>query len=319
MTATITTLQNALKTALDAIPTGSRPVPFATRIAEADVAELATNGSAADVVIGFEASGRLGRTDSTILEQFLVPVTIKNRYVSGNQTDIANNHALAELLRDTLANYHSSTARVEQLLSPHPFDNPQAVGPGQYVSRFVLDMDVLRPTATITNDTTTPLKILGNVRAAVWNAINDWPEWDSTTWTRKYQNDADFDELALHDPGQFDLPAIAVTWGPTNPRYFTHIIQDFPATVVVTAWLPSREFRLAEYRAWQIVRAMYQSSPLSNPTVAHIKLLTGRYPEKDAPIALEPVELGRAQQLKALKLTFSFTLTGIMSPLKDTN
>ena len=317
MTATITTLQNAHKTTLDAIPTGSRPVPFATRIAEADVTELATNGSAADVVIGFEASGRLGRTDSTILEQFLVPVTIKNRYVSGNQTDIANNHALAELLRDTLANYHSSTARVEQLLSPHPFDNPQAVGPGQYVSRFVLDMDVLRPVSTITTDVTTPSKTLSKVRRAVWDSFDNWSEWDSSTWARKFESDQDLDELSLHDPGLFDLPALAVTWGPTSPKFFAHTVQEWPATVVVTAWFPAHQTRLAEYRAWQMARAVYQCAPSNNPTMSYVRTATGRLPTNDTPIAIEPAELGRSQQLKALKLTFSFTLTGLMSPWNE--
>ena len=316
MTSTIGTIQAALKTTLDAISNGSRPVPYSVRIAEADVQDLPGPSDPADVVIGFEASGRLGRTGATLLEQFLVPVTIKRRFASATQSDMDLNHQLSELLRGTLADYHTSTARVEQLLSPHPFDNPQAVGPGQYVNRFVLDMDVLTRPSAIATDTSTPQKILSNVRRAVWDAIDNWSEWDGNTWGRKFESDQDLDELALHDPGYFDLPAIAVTWGPTSPRFFAHSVQDWPATVNVTAWFPAHATRLAEYRAWQIVRAVYQSHPVGDP-FPYVKRATGRNPERDSPITIEPIELGRAQQLKALKLTCGFTITGLMAPWNE--
>lgn len=314
MTATVTTIQNAIKAALVGVTT---PVPFVARIAEADVAELPKGTDAADVLIGFEASARLARTDATILEQMLIPVTIRRRYSAADQTALAVNHDLVEILRDELADFHSATARVEQLLSPHPFDEPAAVGPGLFVNRFVLDMDVLRNVSVITTDTATASKTLTRVRRAVWDALNNWSEWTGSTWARKFESDAALDELALHDPGLFDLPAIAVTWGQTNPRFFVHTVQDWPATVDVVAWFPIKSIRLAEYRAWQITRAVYQGAPTGTPTMSYIRTATGRLPEKNTPISIEPVSLGRAQQVKAVRVTCTFTITGLMSPWSE--
>ena len=317
MTATVTTLQNAFLSTLQTLAGNSPPVAFTPRIAEADEAQLAAIGASADVLIGYESSARLGRTGNMIIEQYLIPITIKHRYAVNSNSDLAANHSLAEVIRDTLAAYHTSTVRVDQLLSPHPFDAPLAVGPGQYAHKFVLDCDVLRTNSAITQDSTTPAKVLTKVRRAAWNAINNWSEFDSNTWARKFQNDADLDELALHDPGEFDLPALAVTLGPTSPRFFTHINQEWPVTLNVTAWFPAHQTTLAEYRAWQIVRAIYQSADPSTPTVSYIRAATGRIPEKDSPISFDPVELGRSQQLKALKVTCQFVLTGIVAPLQD--
>lgn len=317
MTATITTIQNGILASLSAIASGSPVIPFTPRIQEADSTTLPNEGDPADVIIGFESTTRLGQTGATILDQTLVPITIKRRYSTGDQADLDNLHALAENIRDAMSVFHSSTVRVEQLLMPHPFDVSQAVGPGVFSSRFVLDLDVLRPVAAITQDVTTPTKILTSVRRAVWNALTNWPEWSSPfPWTRTYQQDSDLDELSLHDPGEFDLPALAVTWGPTAPRFLAHTVQDWPATINVTAWLPAYMTTVAEYRAWQIVRAIYQCAPSGSP-VSYIRAATGRIPEKDTPISFEPVELGRGGQLKAVKLTCQFVLTGIVSPLTD--
>lgn len=317
MVATVTTVQTALLASLTALAAGSPPLPFVPRVVEDSPSPLQNVGDAIDVQVGFEASCRLGRTGSTILEQFLMPITIKSRYAVSDEPTLQGYHALSEYLHDNLATFHNSTMRVDQLLSPHPFDMPQAVGPGVYVSRFVLDMDVLRPVASITQDVTTPTKVLTSVRQAAWNALNNWGEWNSGTWGRKFYQDSDLDELALHDPGEFDLPALAITWGPTAPRYFVHTAQEWPATLNVVAWFPAHATTLAEYRAWQIVRAIYQSAPSASPTVSYIRAATGRIPEKDAPISLEAVELGRSGQMKALKLTCQFVLTGIVSPLFD--
>lgn len=314
MTATITTVQQALKTAIDAM---TLPLLFVSRIQEADSAEIPDVGADVDIVIGFESSSRLARTGSTILDQLLVPVTVRRRYDSGLQSDLDACHDFTEKLRDGLAAFHSGTSRVEQLLSPHPFDAPQASGPGMFASKFVLDMDALRTPTTIVQDVTTPLTIMTKIRQAVWAALNGWSEWNGSTWARKYQTDADFDELALHDPGEFDLPALAVTWGPTNPRFFVHTAQEWPVTVSVVAWFPIHQTTLAEYRAQQIVRCIYQGGNPATPGVSYVRAATGRLPEKDAPITLDAVEIGRSQQLKALKLVCNFTLTGVVSPLTD--
>ncbi|WP_373649009.1 hypothetical protein [Schlesneria sp. DSM 10557] len=314
MTATVTTIQNALKSALTGVTT---PVPFNVRVAEADVSDIPSTQQHADVLIGFEASARLARTEATILEQMLIPITIRRRYSKSDQAALGINHELAEILRDKLSDYHSSTARVEQLLSPHPYDEPQAVGPGIWVNRFVLDMDVLRHVSEIVTDTTTDAQLLTKIRRAVWDALNNWSEWDDETWSRKFELDADLDELALHDPGLFDLPAIAVNVGPTNPRFMAHTVQDWPVTVDVVAWFPIHAIRLAEYRAWQIQRAIYQGAPEDAPTMTYIRTASGRLPEKNPQILFEPVQIGRAQQLKAVRMTCTFTITGLVSPWSD--
>lgn len=313
MTAVVTTLQTALKAALDAIPTGDRPVPYTVRVQEADVAEVPAKGSPADIVIGFDSSARIARTSSSILEQHLIPVTIKRRYAEKDQAAIDDCHALEQLIRDTLGDYHSATERVDQLVTLHPFDIPSANSPGVYVARSVLDCDVLRRQVAITQDDTTPTQILSAVRGAVWDSLDNWSEWNGSTWGRKFRDDVDLDELALHDPAPFEFPALAVTWGPTSPRFLTNLAQDWPATLNVTAWFPAHQTTLAEYRAWQIVRAVWQCHAVGDQ-LSYVRRACGRLPEKNSPINLDPVELGRSGQVKALKLTVGFVITGISAP-----
>lgn len=317
MTATATTVKAAVKTAIDAI--SSPPFPFASRIADYDVADMPKMTDAADVVIGFEASQRLSRTGSTILEQHLIPITVRCRVASQDQSRIDSLNELMEVLRDNCALFHNSTMRVDSLLSPHPFDAGQAIGPGLFTSKFVMDLDVLRRVNAITQDSTTVSQTLTKAREAVWNAITNWPEFTiggNSVWGRMFKSDSDLDELALHDPGEFDLPAIALTWGPTTPQFLVHTAQSWPMVLNVSIWFPVHQTTLAEYRAWQLVRAVYQGAPSSGAD-SYVKTATGRYPSKDNPITPEIVELGRGGHLKVLKITVAFTLSGVMAPLFD--
>ncbi|WP_010586309.1 hypothetical protein [Schlesneria paludicola] len=313
MTAAVTTLQTGLKAMLEAIPANDRPLQYTVRIADVDVSDLPAKSVDPEIVIGFESSQRLGRTTATILDQYLIPVTIRRRMPKQDQTQLNENHALEEVLLDALANYHSETARVDQLVTLHPFDIASAVSPGLYTSKIVLDCDVLRRVSPIVQDDTTPTTILTKIRRAVWDALENWSEWDETTWTRAFRDDADLDELALHDPAEFEFPAIAVTWGPTSPRHLTNLAQDWPAMINVTAWFPPHQTSLAEYRASQIVRAIWQCKP-EGQNVEYVRRACGRFPEKNSPINLDSIELGRSGQVKALKLTCGFVITGISTP-----
>lgn len=313
MTAAVTTLQNGLKTMLDAIPANERPLPYTVRIADIDVSDLPAKHVDPEIIIGFESSQRLGRTTATILEQYLIPVTIRRRMPKQDQTQLADLHALEEVLLDVLANYHSDVARVDQLVTLHPFDIPSAVSPGLYTSKIVLDCDVLRRVVPITQDTSTPDNLLTRIRSAVWDALENWHEWDDSTWTRAFRDDSDLDELALHDPAEFEFPALAVTWGPTSPRHLTNLAQDWPAVINVTAWFPPHQTSLAEYRASQIVRAIWQCKP-TGQNVEYVRKACGRFPEKNSPINLDSIEIGRSGQTKALRLTCSFVITGVATP-----
>lgn len=315
--ATITALQTALKAAIDAAHTATPlALPIAVRIADSTADAPPKQTDSADIVIGFEASALLGRSTNTRLEQFLVPVKIRYRNSEGKQDRLADCHRLAEQLRDLLTTYHTSTTRVEQLLTPHPFDVPASLTVGMFDHRFVLDCDVLR---TITTpDAVTPpdpLPILTKTRNAIWAAIDNWSEFTVAgvpVWSRKFRDASDIEELSLHDPCGADLPAISVTWGPTNPEWWVNVMQNWPQQMFVTFWLPAHQLDLAEQRAVQLTRCLYQSAPAGS-TVSYIRAAVGRPPTKNV-VTLEPVELGRSQSLKCWKGQLALTLTGLMDP-----
>lgn len=316
MTATVTTIQSGINASLTALSEASPPLAFTVLTQEAASLDIQGSDDSAEVVIGFESLQQIGRTTATILDNYLIPVTVRKRYASGSQADLDACHDLTEAIRDTLANYHTSTVRVDQLLAPNPMDFAQAVGPGVFAHQCVMDLDVIRRVSSITQDTSTPSEILTKVRRAAWDAIDHWSEFTEDTWARKFRDDVDLDELSLHDPARFELPAIAITWGPTQPEWIAHTVQGWPSTLVVTAWFPAHQSTLAEYRAWQIVRALYQCAP-SGSSVSYIRAASGQIPSKNSPINLQPVELGRSRQLKAIKLTCSFALTGLVDPFNS--
>jgi hypothetical protein len=321
MTATVTTLQEDLKSAIEAEHVANPfPLEVAVRVSESGSASPPAESAPCDIVIGFEASTLLGRTTHTRLEQFLIPVKVRARCDDGDQSRIGTLHAVTEQLRDLLREYNSQatglTARVEQILQPHPFDYPSSLTPGVFDHRFALDMDVMR---TITEaeavDAADPLPILTETRLAIWDAIDNWSEFGadpSSVWTRKFRDGGDIEELSLHDPAEHELPAIAVTWGPTNPEWWVNVGQNWPQQMFVTFWLPAHQLDLAEERAVQLTRCLYQSSPAGS-TVSYVRAATGRPPTKNV-ITLEAVELGRAQQLKAWKGQLALTLTAVIDP-----
>lgn len=319
--ATITTVQTALKAAIEA---AHKATPFAlpidVRINDSTTDSPPKSNDPADIVIGFEASALLGRSTNKRLEQFLVPIKLRCRNADGKQSRLDDCHLIAEQLRDLLANYHTSTSRVEQLLTPHPFDQPANITVGMFDHRFVLDLDVLR-TMTEAEETEAPdpLPILTETRKAIWDSIDNWSEFtvdDVSVWTRKFRDPADIEELSLHDPAAHELPAIAVTWGPTNPEWWVNVAQNWPQQMFVTFWMPAHQLDVAEQRAVQLTRCMYQSAPEGQQpgfVKSYIREATGRPPDKNV-ITLEAVEIGRSQQLKCWKGQLALTLKGVIDP-----
>jgi hypothetical protein len=225
---------------------------------------------------------------------------------------------VAERLRDLLVVFTTTGARVEQLLTPNPFDQSRALQ-GTFSHRLTLDMDILRTIATVTAPAVSGTPLLTAARNAVWDAIDNWPAFAAAppiaaAWTRKFKTAEDIEELGLHDPCAADLPAIAVTWGPTVADWWVNVQQQWGQQLFVTFWLPANWEQVAEWRLMQLTQAIYQSAPVETPTVSYVRRATGRPPSKNSPLSLELVSIGRSQQLKAWRGTIALTLTANFDP-----
>jgi hypothetical protein len=332
MPASVTNLQTAFKAAIDAAPSDSWAVPISTRIADDDVSDPPAVGVPADIIIGFEAGTTLVGTTNRSLDQYLIPVTVRRRYPVQDQSALDQLHLLTQQLRDLVSGFSSAAVstttgdmttvsdaqRVETLLTPHPFDQPQSRTPGLFVSRFVCDCDVVRTFAAPSSPAIDPSPLLTSVRNAVWDSIDNWAPFAAAgdvpaAWSRKFRSNLDLEELALHDPGPGDLPAIAVNLGPVNPDWWVNVMQNWPQALFVTFWLHAHQLDTAEWRAVQLMQAFYKCCP-PNSTVSFIRTASGRPPSKNSPITLEPVALGRTQSFKAWRGTIALTINGQLDP-----
>ncbi|MBS0206637.1 MAG: hypothetical protein JSS49_27485 [Planctomycetes bacterium] len=272
------------------------------------------------VQIAFKGVAELGRTSSLVLDQALIDVNLAYRHTGTQQTNLDVCHLVAEQMRDLLISFRTDavSARVEQLLTPNPFDQVNCLQ-GMFNHRLTLDMDILRTIATVEAPTVTDSPILTATRNAVWDAIDNWTPFAAddpipAAWTRKYRDAVDVEELSLHDPDVGDLPAIAVTWGPTSTQWWTNIQQQWSQQLFVTFWLPANWEAVAEWRLIQLMQAIYKSAPVETPTVSYIRRAVGRPPSKNSPVSLELVALGRAQRLHAWKGQIALTLTTNLDP-----
>lgn len=101
MTATVTTLQNAIKARIEAAHAATPFVPSITvRVAEQSSAPPMAEADLCDIVIGYEASALIGATATKRLEQYLIPIKVRARCVDGRQDRLATLHVLTERLRD---------------------------------------------------------------------------------------------------------------------------------------------------------------------------------------------------------------------------
>lgn len=275
-----------------------------------------------EVQIAFTGSTELARSSTKVLEQALVDVNLMFRHPDNRQQNLDTCHLVAQQIRDFLVDFNITGARVENLLTPHPFDI-QISGQGNFNHRLTLDLDVLRSIATVAapevTDTGDDAPVFTKAREAVWDAIDNWPAFAASgdtpaAWKRKFKTDEDLEELSLHDPGPAELPAIAVTWGPTSTNWWVNVMQQWQQQLFVTFWLPAHWQEAAEWRLIQLTQAIYQAAPEESPTVSYVRRAVGRPPTKNSPISLELVTLGRAQKLHAWRGTIALQLTANFDP-----
>ncbi len=314
VSASITALQEGLLAAIEtAAAGGAFALPFNVQIADSAAAVPPAPEEPMDVQIAFKGSATLARSSTRVLEQALVDIDLTYRHPDSDQGNLDTCHLVAEQLRDLLCAFQADGSRVDQLIVAEPFDEDQAMQ-GVYSHKLTLDCDVLRLVHTQTAPEVDPdaSPRLSAIRGAVWDSINNWTPL-ADVWTRKFQDSIDVEELALHDPGLADLPAIAVSWGNVGQNWWTHREQKWPASLNVVFWLPAHQIEIAEWRTQQIVQALYRASAAPGPNqVTYLKAATGYPPEKYTQV-IEPVELGRGQN-KALRGTIAFTLPASFQP-----
>lgn len=312
-TAAVTTLKSAIKSAIDtAADAGRFALPITTDIADSAAAPPPSPDEPLAVQIALVAAGSLGRTTNKVLDQVLIDVNLTYRHPDGNQANLDECHLVSEAMRDLLSEFSGAGARVEQTLTQQALDPGKALQ-GVYESVVRLDLDQLRTLHAFEAVTVDPAPLLTITRAAVWNAIDNWPAF-ADVWTRKFDSMEDLEELALHDPGRSDLPAIAVTWGPTDAKWWTNIQQLWAQQLFVTFWLPADQQDLAEQRLLELTNAIYKSAPVETPNVSYIRRAVGRPPTANSPVTLEYVSLGRAQQFHAIRGQIALKLTGNLDP-----
>lgn len=300
-------------------------LPITVEIADSSASKPPTPDEPMRIEVAYVGLSEQARTSTKILEQALVNVNLTYRYPDSQQSTLDVCHRAAQQMRDLLAGFYSCGARVEQILTPSPFDTQQALQ-GAFQHTLTLDMDIVRSIAAsqppeiavqppLVTDVGESAPILTQARKAVWDSIDNWaPLKVPNVWRRKFKTDSDLEELSLHEPGLAELPAIAVTWGPTAANWWTQTMQQWTQQLFVTFWMPANWQAVAEWRLMQLLQAFYKSAPEASPGVSYIRRATGRPPTKNSPVSLELVTLGRTQQLHAWRGQIALNLTTNFDP-----
>lgn len=158
------------------------------------------------------------------------------------------------------------------------------------------------------------LALLTKTRRAVWDAIDNWTpltNWASSCGYEllKQRMEDDLNELLEDDSSFFELPSIVVRPGQVAEAWETHRMAKFADQITIdvkTAYLDQAE-ELSE----MIFQAIWQSAPISTPTVSYIKAATGRYP-KGVSITRA---IGQVGKQKAWVFTLTITLEESQDPL----
>lgn len=156
------------------------------------------------------------------------------------------------------------------------------------------------------------LALLTKTRRAVWDAIDNWLpliDWAANCGEVLYKNrmEDDLNELLNDNSAFFELPSITTQPGQVAEAWETNRMAKFAdqiTIVVKTAYLDQAE-ELSEM-IWQ---AVWQSAPVSNPTVSYIKSATGRYP-KGVSVARVVGQVGKQK-------AWVFTITIILEESQD--
>lgn len=309
-TPAIADLQTALAAELAGTPpTGGWAAPFAVTRSYAEAVDYPDRAQAA-VHLGFETRRPLARGQTQALDQFVVPLTLQRGISPTDDAGVETLFALGEQLRERLADWHGGNFRVETLAAPVPFDRAKLQSPGLFCQRILLDVDHLRTIADAPAPAAETAE-LTKARKAVWNAIN--ASTFSITWARKYQTDADLEELTLRDPGPHELPALALYWGDTQPEWFTNVMQHWPSLMTATAWLPARLATCGELILQELVAAVFRAC-VSPSTVPAVKKATGHYPKLRS-LRAQLVSHGRSGLRRAVRCDAQFDLTTHFDPL----
>lgn len=247
----------------------------------------------------------LGVCGGLRLQQHLVQLSIARRDLTASNAGGDADQAIAETVRTLLATFDDPAGRVVDILGPLTVDRERLLSPGQSAVSLLLDCDVLlTPEEPPESDSAT--SILTVARSAIWDVVHHWPALTSL-FARKYQTDADIAELQLRDPAPQELPAIALYWGGIEPDWKYSRTQLWPMTLRAALWFPGDRHTLAERGCEDFFDALYRAKP-DGDSRTFLEAAIGYPPKRVGSMAVSSVTLGRAQQLKAVRVDVAFTL-----------
>lgn len=259
----------------------------------------------------------LGRCGSLRLDQHLINLTISRQDVAATNAGGDADQAIADTVRELLADFDHASGRVVDILGPLTVDREALQAPGLSSVPLLLDCEILHSVSEgsgTSEDTDEPGR-LTVARAAVWNAVKNWPA-TAEYFARKYETDADLAELQLREPAAHELPAIAFYWGGISPEWKSSRLQEWPLSLRASLWLPGDRHTEAERRCEDVFDALYKACPPAS-TATYIQQATGFPPRRVGEMTVNAVTLGRAQQLRALRVDVAFVLRSIKDPFGE--
>lgn len=260
----------------------------------------------------------LGVCGGLRLQQHLVQLTISRRDVTASNAGGDADQELAETVRTLLASVDEEAGRVVDILGPLTVDRERLQSPGLSEVSLLLDCDILLAPPPVDPPEDPPETIpsmLTVARSAVWDAVTHWPAL-ANVFERTYETDADIAELQLRDPAPHELPAIALYWGGIQPDWKYHRAQEWPMTLRASLWLPGDQHTAAERVAEDFFDSLYRAAP-EDSSVPYVQAATGYPPKRIGSLNVTSVVLGRAQQLRALRVDVAFTLRSHNDPFGD--
>jgi hypothetical protein len=252
----------------------------------------------------------LGRAGGLSLEEQIVDLEICRRSVGEGNTQLDEDVAIAEQVRELLEEWHDDAGRIVDIAGPLTIDRGKLTAPGQSRIGLQLNCDLLRGAAA-PNDPTSPGRL--NVgRDAVWAAIAAWEPLEDA-FARKYESSADIAELQLRDPAAHELPAIALTWDAIKPEWRANRDQEWPMAIRATIWLPGDQHARAECLAQDVCDAIYRAK-LDGESVTAIQHALKYPPRRVSDLTIQSAILGRTQLLHAIRVDIAFTLRSTFDP-----
>ncbi len=259
----------------------------------------------------------IGRCGRFALQQHTLNLTISRRDLTVANPAIDADQLLASTLHTLLQDLDTPAGRVVDILGPLTIDREQLKSPGLSAVSLLLDCDVLLAAGLPVSEGTGTLEPVEDsrltiARNAVWEAIDNWPAL-RYRFQRSYKTDDDLAELQLRDPAPHELPAVALYWGAFTPDWKNNRMQEWPIVTRATVWVPGDQHTLAERLIEHVFDAIYQAKPTGS-TVPYIHAATGYPPRRVSEMSVQTVTLGRAQQLRALRVDVAFAMRSNKDP-----